>query len=195
MARNPLKTNHYEKIMEHLEHDQMRHTTKNKLKKAFTALYYTGARINEIARLKVKDIKQIITHGEIKLLTTKTKRFKDGEFRTVPFSDTAREVIKDVFKHDLESNPEDYVIKSWNNGTKMVNISTLDNQLNKYLDKAFPDMKLTTHSFRAGIITEMILDNEVHPTVVQKFIGHKNLSTTNIYIKPTDEDVKNSLIR
>ena len=56
-------------------------------------------------------------------------------------------------------------------------------------------LALCDHSFRRGLVTEMILDEGINPEVVQKFIGHKNYSTTTQYVKVTDEDIQKNLIR
>ncbi len=73
MAKNPIKKQQYDKIINHLESDTtLREKTKDKYLKIFTFLYYTGARINEATKIKGNDIKQIIEKGKLRLLTSKT---------------------------------------------------------------------------------------------------------------------------
>jgi len=52
----------------------------------------------------------------------------------------------------------------------------------------------TSHSFRQGLITEMG-SKSINIKIISNFIGHKNVSTTLGYIKPTDDQIKNSLVR
>lgn len=52
----------------------------------------------------------------------------------------------------------------------------------------------TSHSFRQGLITEMGI-NSVNPRIIQSFIGYSDIKTTMRYIKPTEVDVKNALVR
>ncbi|RXJ98686.1 hypothetical protein CRV02_13120 [Arcobacter sp. CECT 8989] len=52
----------------------------------------------------------------------------------------------------------------------------------------------TSHSFRQGLITEMG-SKSINIKIISNFIGHKNVSTTLGYIKPTDNQIKNSLVR
>jgi len=52
----------------------------------------------------------------------------------------------------------------------------------------------TSHSFRQGLITEMG-NKSINIKIISNFIGHKNVSTTLGYIKPTDDQIKNSLVR
>ena len=47
----------------------------------------------------------------------------------------------------------------------------------------------SSHSFRSGIITE--LGNKgINAKIIQEFIGHKNVTTTMNYIKPSKDDTK-----
>ena len=190
-----LKEKEFLQLMEFMNKDKdTRLSTLNKYKKIFTFLFYTGCRINEVLKLKTEDIQNILQHGEARILTTKTGRFKGQEFRTVYFSTTAIETIKEVFS-DVLHNKESYCIRAWNNKDKEMNPIGLANQINKYLEKVFGHKDFTTHSFRRGIITEMILDKDIKPEIVQAFIGHKNYATTTRYVKPSCEDIKANLVR
>jgi len=194
-ANRALKEKEFLQLIEFMYKDKdTRLSTLNKHKKVFTFLFYTGCRINEVLKLKTEDIQNILQHGEARILTTKTGRFKGQEFRTVYFSTTAIETIKEVFS-DVLHNKESYCIRAWNNKDKEMNPIGLANQINKYLEKVFGHKDFTTHSFRRGIITEMILDKDIKPEIVQAFIGHKNYATTTRYVKPSCEDIKANLVR
>lgn len=195
MAKKPIKTKEYKQLITYLENDKsIRLTQKNKYFKIFTFLYYTGCRINEVCKLKTEDIQNILKHQKARILMTKTKRFKGSEFRTIHFSPAAVAEIKKHFS-DCLKHPDSYCIRSWNNKDRQTNITALTNYINRYIKKALNDDDYGTHSFRRGLITEMIIEKEVVPEVVQKFIGHRNYSTTSLYAKATDEDVKANLIR
>lgn len=194
MAKNPIKEKQYKEIMAHLDQSTLRDATKDKYKKIFTFLYYTGARINEVTRIRGQDIQSIIKDGKLKLLTPKTKRYKGGAFRDIPFSQDARKDIAEVFKDSLE-HLDGYCIRSWNYKEKQVNIISLTTQLNKFLATIFGKSNYTTHSFRAGLLTEMALDNNIPLSIVQAFAGHKKPTTTMQYIKPSFEDIQASLTR
>ncbi|MDK2062755.1 site-specific integrase [Aliarcobacter butzleri] len=194
-ANRALKEKDFLQLMEFIKNDKdTRLSTLNKYKKIFTFLFYTGCRINEVLKLKTEDIQNILEHGEARILTTKTGRFKGQEFRTVYFSTTAIATIKEIFA-DILHNKNSYCIRAWNNKDKEMNPIGLANQINKYLEKVFGHKDFTTHSFRRGIITEMILDKDIKPEIVQAFIGHKNYATTTRYVKPSVDDIKNSLTR
>lgn len=195
MTKKPIKTKEYERIMQYLKNDtSTRQETKDKYRKIFTFLYYTGARINEVCTLKGIQIKEIIQTKKTKILTTKTARFKGQEFRTVFFSDKAANEIHQAFKDSL-NHLDAYCIRAWNNKNKMVNKISLANQINRYIQKALGSKDYGTHSFRRGLITEMVIDKQVQPEIVQNFIGHRNYATTAQYIKPTEHDLIQNLIR
>ena len=194
-ANLALKEKEFLQLMEFMKNDKdTRLSTLNKYKKIFTFLFYTGCRINEVLKLKTEDIENILQHGEARIMTTKTERYKGQDFRTVYFSTTATTTIREVFA-DILHNKESYCIRAWNNKDKEMNVIGLTNQLNKYLVKVFGHKDFTTHSFRRGIITEMILDKDIKPEIVQAFIGHKNYATTTRYVKPSCEDIKANLVR
>lgn len=195
MSKKAIKTKEYKRIIEYMNNDKgLRETTKNKYLKAFTFLYFTGCRINEVCKLKGEDIRTIIKDKKVKLLMSKTARFKGQEFRTIEFSDKAVNQIKLYFSDCLQ-HPDGYCLRAWNNQYKSLNIISFTNALNSYIKKALGDADYGTHSFRRGILTEMIVDNNVVPEVAQLFIGHKNYSTTAQYVKATQQDVRNSLVR
>jgi len=198
MAKNPIKSSDYKVLKTKLSLDfkNKKITIKkyDKLNKIFTFLFYSGARISEVLRLKGMDISYLIENKELRLLTPKTKKYKDGGFRDIPFTDTAIEDIADTFK-DCIKHQEGYCLCPHTNRSKMLNLNTVVKEITSYLNDTFGKGKFTSHSFRAGIITEMILDHEVNSKVVQSFIGHKNEATTMIYVKPTKTDIRNALIR
>jgi len=195
MSKKAIKTKEYKKLLEYMENDHdLREATKEKYLKAFTFLYYTGCRINEVLKLKGEDIESIIKTQKVKLLMSKTKRFRGQEFRTIEFSPKAVKQIKKVFEPCL-NHLDGYCLNAWNNKNKSLNIVSFTNALNRYIKKALDDTEYGTHSFRRGILTEMIIDNNVVPEVAQLFIGHRNYSTTSGYIKATQQDVRNSLVR
>jgi len=52
----------------------------------------------------------------------------------------------------------------------------------------------TSHSFRQGLITEMGA-KQINTKIISKFIGHSDVKTTMRYIHPTDDDLKNAMVR
>ena len=100
--------------------------------------------------------------------------------------------MKKYFTYE-ESELNNFCITSWGNPQKTFHEISLIQLVNKYMKSILGD-NYTSHSFRQGLITEMG-SKSVNPKIIQSFIGHRNISTTLGYIKPTEEDIKLSLVR
>ncbi len=155
--------------------------------KIFSLLYYSGMRVNEITQIKYAHINEIVETGETIIISHKTKRE-----RALYFSDSAVKEIQKYFTY-TEDDFNNYCITSWGNPQKTFHEVSLIQLVNKYMKSVLGD-GYTSHSFRQGLITEMG-SKSINPRVIQAFIGHKNVNTTLSYIKPTDDDIKRSLVR
>lgn len=65
-------------------------------------------------------------------------------------------------------------------------------QVNKTIKEILGEVYYS-HSFRQGLITEMG-SKSINIKIISQFVGHKNVSTTMGYIKPTDEQIREALI-
>ena len=76
----------YKKLMSAIRGDEsIRENTKDNLLRAFTILYFTGLRLNELQEMILVHIKELLEDGETKLLLPKTKSerklFAGDEFK------------------------------------------------------------------------------------------------------------------
>ena len=178
----------YKKLMNFVRGDEdIKPFNQKRFLKIFSLLYYSGLRVNEITQIKYSHIQEIINTGETIIISHKTKRE-----RVLYFSDSAIKEIKKYFTYE-ESELNDFCITSWGNPQKTFHEVSLIQLVNKYMKNILGD-SFTSHSFRQGLITEMG-SKSVNPRVIQSFIGHMNVSTTLGYIKPTESDIKDSLVR
>ncbi len=178
----------YKKLMAYTRGDEeIKEFNLKRFLKIFSLLIYSGLRINEITQIKYTHIEEIVKTGETVIISHKTKRE-----RVLYFSETAiKELIK-YFTYE-DSTLNDYCITSWGNPKKTFHEISLIQLVNKYM-KQILGPGYTSHSFRQGLITEMG-SKSINPKIIQSFIGHKNINTTLGYIKPTEEDIKRSLVR
>lgn len=178
--------NEYLKLLTYLKgKDELHINTKTNLASTFTLLYYTGCRINEIKQLKIKDIKYLIENEEIIILTHKTQKE-----RKLFFSKTAIKDIKKVFNLDEDDN--NYIISKKGNPSQTPSDITFITNVNKFIQEVLGN-RYSSHSFRSGLITQM--SKSVNPKFIQRFIGHSDINTTMRYIKPTDDDLRECLVR
>ena len=178
----------YKKLMAFVRGDEdIKSFNQKRFLKIFSLLYYSGMRVNEITQIKYSHIQEIIDTSETIIISHKTSRE-----RVLYFSDSAIKEIKKYFTFE-ESELGNYCITSWGNPQKTFHEVSLIQLVNKYMKNILGD-NYTSHSFRQGLITEMGSKN-INPRVIQSFIGHQNVSTTLNYIKPTENDIKDSLVR
>ena len=178
----------YKKLMAYTRgNEEIKKFNKKRFLKIFSLLYYSGLRVNEITQIKFSHIAEIINTGETIIVSHKTK-----VERILYFSESAIKEIKKYFTYS-ENELNDFCISSWGDPKKTFHEISLIQLVNKYM-KLVLGAGYTSHSFRQGLITEMG-SRSVNPKIIQSFIGHKNINTTLGYIKPTEDDIKRSLVR
>lgn len=180
----------FKKLMIYVRGDEsLRCNTKLNLLRTFVLLYFTGLRLNEVQELRIKDIKNLITNETVKISLPKT-----STERKLYLSTQFKKELQKVFNFELEKLDNKVIIKGSDKNKKTgINNIVFIQQVNKIL-KAILGTGYTSHSFRQGLITEMG-SKSVNIKIISMFVGHKNISTTIGYIKPTDNQIANSLVR
>lgn len=180
----------YKKLMTYVRgNENIRKNTKLNLLRTFTILFFTGLRVNEVQELKVKDIKKLIDEQSLKITISKTS----SERKLYLSNSFKKELLKifDLKNEDLEHR----VIAKGSSKNKKVGINNIvfiqqiNSTIKNILGKGY-----SSHSFRQGLITEMG-SKSINIKIISQFVGHKNVSTTMGYIKPTDDQIINSLVR
>ncbi len=169
--------------------ESLRANTKSNLLRTFAILYYTGMRLNELQDLRVKDIKELIEVGTVKIFLKKTS----SERKLYLTEKFKKEIIK-LFDFDIEDDENRIISKGANkNKRSSINNITFIQQINKFI-KSVLGTGFTSHSFRQGIISEFGAKG-VNIKIISKFVGHSDVKTTMRYIVPTDDDIMSNLIR
>ncbi|MDD3443731.1 MAG: site-specific integrase [Sulfurimonas denitrificans] len=181
----------YKKLMSAIRGDEsLRPNTKDNLLRAFTILYFTGLRLNELQQMKLLHIKELLDTGETKLLLLKTK-----SERKLFAGDEFQKQLKKLLSITTDTDLQIKVISKGSSQNKREGIHPLTfiAQVNEVMKSILGD-GYTSHSFRQGLITEMGAKG-INTKIISKFIGHSDVKTTMGYIKPTDADVKGAMIR
>ncbi len=181
----------YKKLMSAVRGDEsIRESTKDNLLRAFTILYFTGLRLNELQEMNLSHIKELLDTGETKLLLPKTK-----SERKLFARDEFKKQLKKLFEISSETDLQMKVISKGSSQSKKESIHPLTfiAQVNEVM-KSILGTGYTSHSFRQGLITEMGAKG-INTKIISKFIGHSDIKTTMHYIKPTDEDVREAIVR
>ena len=181
----------YKKLMSAVRGDEsLRPNTQQNLLRAFTILYFTGLRLNELQEMTLVHIKELLEDGETKLLLPKTK-----SERKLFAGDEFKKQLKKLFVFETDTDLQIKVIAKGSNHSKRTGIHPLTfiAQVNDLM-KSILGAGYTSHSFRQGLITEMA-SKQINTKIISKFIGHSDIKTTMHYIKPTDDDIKGAMIR
>jgi len=181
----------YKKLMNSVRGDDtLRKTTQQNLLRTFTILYFTGLRLNEIQQMKLSHIKELLELGSTKLILPKTKSerklFAGNEFK--------KQLVKFFVIADTTDLEARVVTKgSVKSGRTGINHEVFIKQVNTKIKEILGDC-YTSHSFRQGLITEMGA-KQINTKIISKFIGHSDVKTTMRYINPTDEDLREAMVR
>jgi integrase/recombinase XerD len=140
--------------------------------------------------MRLSHIKELLEQGSSKLILLKTqserKLFAGDEFK--------KQLIK-IFTIDDTTDLKIRVITkgSVKSGRTGINHDVFIKQVNSKMKEILGN-GYTSHSFRQGLITEMG-SKQINAKIISKFIGHSDVKTTMRYINPTDEDLKNAMVR
>jgi integrase/recombinase XerD len=184
--RKPILEKEFRTLINYVQNNStMRDNTRENYIRLFALLYYTGARVNEIPSLHVKDIFTALENKELIINAHKQKKQ-----RLVQLSTQAIKELEKLFKDD---NPSHRVIKVKGNPFATPSNISFISAVNKTIQSVL-GTHYSSHSFRSGVITELGTKG-VNPKIIQEFIGHKNVTTTMNYIKPSKDDIRNALLR
>lgn len=185
-----INTREYKLLMDAVRGSEtMRANTKQNLLRAFTILYYTGLRLNELQELRIKNIKELLDTGKTKVTISKT-----SNERKLYATDDFKKAITKVFEMNKEEAENRVITKgsAKNKRTGINNIAFIS-QVNKFIQSVLGD-GYSSHSFRQGLITSAAAKG-VNVKLIQAWANHSDVKTTLRYVKPSEEQIINSLIR
>jgi integrase/recombinase XerD len=150
-------------------------------KAMFELAYSTGARLNEIRMIDIKDLDLI--NGEVKLIG------KGNIERLVPIGKTAAHWLA---KYISEARPK--MIKDKSEEALFLarrgsRISKIGIQKQIQYTRKLTDTQITMHSIRRACATHL-LNNGASPFVIQKLLGHSSLKHLSQYLSVTITDLK-----
>ena len=146
---------------------------------AFWIFRYTGARRSEIARRRLNDNRGL-RWKDIDWFRNQLKLYSKGQERFVPLHPTLRKMLLDR-KAEIEYfDPDEHIISFIRD--------TLTAYLSRAKRKAGIDKKGAVHILRHTAATKL-LSNSQNIRYAQELLGHKDISTTQIYTHVTKEEL------
>ena len=147
-------------------------------------LYSSGLRISELTSLELSNID--LDECLVRVMG------KGSKERIVPISDLAIKYLKIYVKDyraDLVKKETNNYVYLNNHGKKMTRQGVFK-MIKKLTSEKGINKDVSPHTLRHSIATHM-LENGADLRIIQEFLGHENIGTTQIYTHLTNEKLKN----
>ena len=132
-------------------------------------LYSTGMRVAELTGLNIRDVDLVASSIKV--------RGKGKKERLVPVGEEAAKALR-TYMRETPGDPDKAVFLN-KNGSRLTDRS-VRRMIGKYVRICSIEQKISPHSLRHCFATHL-LDNGADLRTVQELLGHKNISTTQIY--------------
>ena len=149
-------------------------------------LYSGGIRVGELVGLNQEDMDMIAGVAKVR-----------GKGKKERLALLGREAQRALRRYQQELDPgkvfDDKAVFLNKNGTRLTDRS-VRRIVDKYIKKCSLEQKISPHSIRHSFATHL-LNNGADLRSVQELLGHKNLSTTQIYTHLSSEKLKEMYIK
>ncbi|MCR5250934.1 MAG: tyrosine-type recombinase/integrase [Lachnospiraceae bacterium] len=150
-----------------------------------TLLLDTGMRVSELHAIDIADL-------DMDACSVMIVR-KGGNMQTIYFSDETRDLIREYLKQrEVSNNKLDKKSPLFvTNGEKRLSIRAIEVLVKKYAMSSIPGKgsKISPHKMRSSFAMEFYAE-EKDILALQRKLGHKNITATNIYAKATDKKMR-----
>jgi len=186
--RDNITKSEFKYLLNYLQADSdIKDIRRYRLTKMFNLLYLLGVRVNELSQLTNNKMIELINNGQVKIVAHKQKKEKK-----IYITKSGKKVLKSLFQN-LEANNNFLFISARGSKRTPLEPNSFIRDINDYLKKVFPNKNITSHSFRASLVSELINDHNISVKVVQQLVGHSDISTTYLYAKVTEQNIMNTL--
>ena len=139
-----------------------------------TVLYDTAGRVSVLVDICMRDVRLVFP-------AVITLHGKGGKIRTVPLMKQTTELLRSYFAEnhiDVRRNPD--MPLYWNGSRHKLTRSGIT-----YIDTVIPN-KISPHVFRHTKAMHMVQAN-VNPVFIKDYLGHADISTTEVYARADNE--------
>lgn len=149
-------------------------------------LFSTGLRISELTSLNREQVKIKPGMKELELGIVG----KGGRIRTVYFSERALYWLKKYLDNRIDMEKALFInYRRRNDSPARLNARTIEKNIKKYCVLAGLPLSTTPHVMRHSFATDL-LNQGVDIRILQEFLGHKNISATQIYTHVTNKRLR-----
>lgn len=147
-----------------------------------------GLRISELNGIDISDV-------DLEDCSVIVNR-KGNKYQKLWFSDRSKEYIKDYLeerknRHDIMTNSSPLFVTI--KGARL-SIRAIQEMLNKYMNACLPDKAgiISVHKLRSSFAMQYYRKTDGDILSLQRKLGHASISTTNIYAKASDNEMRNN---
>ncbi len=152
-------------------------------------LFSTGLRVSELAKLSVEDLRLKKDSSDLEV----TVVGKGSKVRAVYFSERSIKAIKEYLDKRTDMDPALFI--NYKPGiaksaaSRRLSVKSVEEIVKKYVKLAGLPVNATPHTLRHSFATDL-LSQGVDLRLVQEFLGHKNIATTQIYTHVTSKQLR-----
>lgn len=215
-VRNPINTENINKIYDEIDNLYSTKFAQKRTRVILKLLEITGARVSEVANIKVLDIENALIGKN--LLKVSTLKRKEGEHRYIPVKrDKLNEIItyikifrNKVIKNTIGTNNDHgYLLVNEKTGNHLTS-NTISNDMIRLRKLAKIEQQVCAHMFRHRFITNMfiklmesydlenkdsfknaLMDLETLKVHIKEISGHKNIASLDHYIHLAKSELTN----
>jgi len=159
-----------------------RYPTGVRNKAMLSVMLNMGLRVSEVSNLEYKDV----NISKKKLRVVNGKNSKDRDLVIPGYT-------LELLEKWMVIRPESEYFFSTLDGSK-VNIRYIQNMVGRYRERSGIDKNVTPHTLRHTFATQFYRQTKDIETL-RKFLGHSDISTTQIYVTLANIDVENAMNR
>jgi len=148
-------------------------------------LFSTGLRVSELVSLNRDQIKIENLNEDLEINVIG----KGGRIRPVYLSPRALNALKDYFDTRKDKNNALFINYKGQKPLNRLTSRSIENIVRKYVIKAGISIPASPHTIRHSFATDLLTQG-VDLRLVQEFLGHKNIATTQIYTHITSKQLR-----
>lgn len=167
-----------------LEQFNLRYITPQRNQTMISLILSTGLRLSEMTNLKWRDIN--LMTGQLKVVEG-----KGAKDRMLYVNDSMIQMLQEWKERQFKEWGKTDIVFSTRTLNKLDG-KAVRKMIKTYCDKAGINKDITTHSLRHTFASDLLRDTK-NIRIVQKVLGHEDISTTQIYTHIVDTEVEEAM--
>lgn len=148
-----------------------------------TSIYYTGMRISECTKLKLKDV-------DLESKVIHVIEGKGNKDRNIPISDKLYGILADYVENKRLKVDSDYFFCNKRSGK--ISTQHVNRQINEAVQRLKWEKHVSAHILRHSFASRLV-QKGVNLVRIQKLLGHSDLRVTSIYTHTSQNELRQAV--